>query len=1367
VEYRLLGSLEVLHEGGLPVRLGGLKPRLLLAVLLVHANHVVTVDELVDALWGEDPPATARKTVQYFVHGLRKTLGGAVGDGKDLVATQASGYLLHVEPDALDVQRFEAALRRAWQAEAGGDLRTVAAALTEGLAEWRGPALADFTAEPSLQPVIAQLEEQRLAATEELAEARLALGEHAELVGELEALRRSAPLRERAHELLMIALYRSGRQAEALTLYRRFRDRLVEELGLEPGPELRRLEARMLAQDPTLAVPASPALREPPATQDRPLDTAPGQADTATGPAPVREERRTITALVAGMAAPGGEASDPEDERARSGRAMERPLEAISLYGGTVMTVFGGTVLAVFGIPKAREDDPERAVRAALAICSSPPDGMTIRVGVDTGEAVVAPRLGWGGTAGDRQLALAGGVSGLVLDAAVRLQLQLGTPAGGVLVGEAAYRATQRRIVYADGGPPWRPVRPRSRSGMAADDGPGRRSPLVERRHELMVLASMLGRVRQERVPQLVTVVGAPGIGKTRLVAELARRAEKDPDLITWRVGRSPAYGRREDGSESGVVFWALAEIIRAQVGIDGADSRQAAEAKLQAAVAGLFDDPADATAVAGQLRRLLHLGPAGDPDPDADQRHAAFSAWGRFLSAVAEGRPLVLVFEDVHWASDALLLFIDELADWVGPVPLLVVCTGRPELLEGQAQWGGGKPNAATISLGPLSQAGAAALLDSLLAAEGTSLEAATREQLLDAAGGNPLFLEEYVRMLGDRSIEGALPVPETVQQLITARIDQLEDPHRVLLHDMAVIGEPGWTGSLAALSALPPEELSEGLAHLARQELLRRVRTGPAGEEPAYVFWHPIIREVAYGQLVRAERAEKHRRVAAWLEDHDTGPVTEHTELLAHHYEQALALTGALGQPTEELADRARVAFRAAGDRAASVGAPATAARYYQQALQLCPAHDPDRPELLFALGRARTYSDHAGQDLLLPARDAFAAAGRSDRVAEVEMLMALNALTHGNIVQADRHLTSVLSRDAPASPSFAVALAQGVMGFAITDQYSRALELVDRALDMAEQVDRPDARAHALTGRGLALLKSGRAEGVADLEQAVALLAAQKHPNVHYARWDLAWGLLLHGDLDQCARIVHDGCQAAMAARAATARWFDHIAAVLDYHRGNWQKALDVLMPALDRRPDPQDGYLRPWQHLVAAQIHAGRGRLDRARELAVAARNLAEQTGNLRDQQSALGLVGWLELTAGWREHAADQLERLQSLQRRVAGAAVAPPEQGLLLVALDLPADRLPALAPTGWHLAVAALAKRDFAGATECYGRIGTPVEQARVRLAAARWLTEHDRPDDALSELDQAIPVLKHAGASGWLSAARTLRSRLALATS
>jgi DNA-binding SARP family transcriptional activator/class 3 adenylate cyclase len=457
VEFRILGPLEVLDDHGRPLALGGAKQRALLAVLLLHVGEVVSAERLIDELWGEDPPETARSVLQVYVANLRKVLeptrprraAGAV------LRTQPPGYLVDLSPEEFDLTRFERLAAEGRTALAAADPAQAARLLRDAEGLWRGPALGDVTLAASGQGEVVRLQERRPAALEDRIEAELALGRHAELVGELEALVAAHPLRERLHGQLMLTLYRSGRQAEALEAYRRTHETLAEELGIDPSPALQELQRAILAQDPTLAppAPARHATRAPVIHDGAQADAAAALSPVATGPPVVacqrcgqenperaercaacgaslapaqrigREERKVVTVLACELVNPSGPAdgADPEDLRAGLRPYQARVREELERFGGRVERSVGTGVLAVFGAPVAHEDDPERAVRAALAIrdtvaeLKQTPSALTleIQIGITTGEALVAA-----GASSDAEAA----ITGAVIANAARLQ---------------------------------------------------------------------------------------------------------------------------------------------------------------------------------------------------------------------------------------------------------------------------------------------------------------------------------------------------------------------------------------------------------------------------------------------------------------------------------------------------------------------------------------------------------------------------------------------------------------------------------------------------------------------------------------------------------------------------------------------------------------------------------------------------------------------------------------------------------------------------------------------------------------------------------------------------------------------------------
>ncbi|HZA82336.1 MAG TPA: BTAD domain-containing putative transcriptional regulator, partial [Actinomycetes bacterium] len=664
IDFFLLGPLEA-RQRERPLRLGSIKHRMLLAKLLLHPNQVVSTEELIVAVWGEEPPPTVKQSLQNHVASLRKSLEAGNGSGPPrTLLTRDPGYLLRVDPERLDLHRFQRLDREGRQALAAGDPARAADLLRQALTLWRGPALADVAASTDIAwPELVGVEELQVASTEARIEAELALGRHPELVAELEALVRLYPLREHLHGQLMLALYRSGRQADALAAYRAARKVLVDELGIEPSVGLQRLEQAILAQDPALdlLVPARSGQAE--------ADGGHPAADPGAGPAPDgggSVERKLVSVLFAEIDEPLGEAGerDPEDVSSMLDRHLDRVRAEIESFGGTVEHAIGGITMATFGVPQTREDDPERAVRAALAIrdALAGTDGVELRLAVTTGEALV--------TDGAR-------VSGDPVATCARLQQA--APPGTVLVSEATGRATERSISY---GPAsllalagrarpmsvWSALEPRNRTGMdALAAGP---VPLVGRDRELGLLLEAFRRAKAERRPRMVTLLGPPGIGKSRLVAELGRALDADSDLVTWRQGRASPWDEGRSSPAGGVTYWGLAEIVKAEAGILETDSADRVGRRLSRVVAhAMADDPAAIDRVTGHLRGLVGEGDGAPVQPG--RRDEAFTAWRRFLYGLANRRPLVLVLEDLHWADDALLDFLQELLEPTGQATL------------------------------------------------------------------------------------------------------------------------------------------------------------------------------------------------------------------------------------------------------------------------------------------------------------------------------------------------------------------------------------------------------------------------------------------------------------------------------------------------------------------------------------------------------------------------------------------------------------------------------------------------------------------------------------------------------------------------
>ena len=902
VELALLGPFEVVVDGR-PVSLRP-KQRALLAVLALRAGEPVSVDRLVDDLWGERPPATATASLQNAVSLTRRALGDGV------LVTSAGGYALAVAPEQVDALRFEQLVAEAQ--EARGEER--AAALRRALGLWRGAALGDLAFEPFAAAESPRLDELRLSAREQLAETELALGRHESVLGELEALVESSPFRERPRALLMLALYRSGRQADALEAFQAARHVLRDELGLEPSPALRALQAAMLRQDP--------ALDPPEAAQ---LSQFVGE-----------ERRKTVTVVFCDLVGSTALAAslDPEAYRAVLRRYYRLAREVLERHGGTVEKFVGDAVLAVFGVPASREDDALRAVRAVvelrerlaeLNIELEQANGVVLRtrMGVNTGEAIAGqPETG-------QSFATGYAVN-------VAAKLQQAAPANGVLLGAPTYRLV-RDAVAAEA------VEPLAIGGAATPipaflvarvdpDAPGvarnLEAPLVGRDDELTALRAEFDAARDAQACRVAAVIGDAGIGKSRLATELSVLVA---DEATVLIGRCVSYGE-------GATYLPVAEVVRRLVP-DGSE----------AGIAALLPDDADARLVARRVRELLGWAEGAPPPGEG------FWAVRRLLEAVARARPLLLVLEDVHWAEPTLLDLVDHLAEQATRAPMLVLCLARPDLLESRPSW-----EARVLSrLAPLSDEESAELLDNLA---GVPEEA--RRRIVATAEGNALFVEQLHAYAVEAGQEALAAVPPTVDALLASRLDRLPEAERAVLERAAVVGREFWR---AAVDELSERTTRAELESLALRGLVRPARSVLAGED-ALAFHHVLIRDVAYAGITKERRSKLHERVAGWLDDRE--PVWD--ELVGYHLEQAHALRLELAPPDDEsarLADAAGLRLGRAGIRAwKRADAPATE-NLLGRATTLLPSHHRQRGVLLCELALARrTLNDPDGADAAL---------------------------------------------------------------------------------------------------------------------------------------------------------------------------------------------------------------------------------------------------------------------------------------------------------------------------------------------------------------------------------------------------------------
>jgi class 3 adenylate cyclase/tetratricopeptide (TPR) repeat protein len=686
-------------------------------------------------------------------------------------------------------------------------------------------------------------------------------------------------------------------------------------------------------------------------------------------PPELSEERRRATVLFADLSGYTAiaEQLDPEDTKALVDGALRRLSREVTDRGGHVDKYIGDNVMAVFGAPVAHEDDPERAVRAGLAMQAAMSEinaeiggraatsgvELALRVGINSGE-VLAGRIG------DQYT-----VIGDTVNVAARLQAASGI--GSVTVGASTQRSTAAAISYRDLEPlalkgkslpipAWEALgvadpANRSRSRPAA-------APLVGRQEELALLLSLFERAVKESRPYLVTVFGQAGVGKSRLLNELAGALADRAEPAETLVGHSPAYG-------TATTYAALGEILRERFGISRAEPPQVGVAKLVAGIEGLAEqaEAADAARTAAQIARVLGIDDRGEARGDVDPeqvRDRIFAAVRLVLELLSERAPLVLAIEDIHWADESMLDLIEHLAGW-GRGPVLIVCLARDELLERRPSWGGGRRNATTISLDPLSGREAEDLVRSLFAGQEGGTELA--QQVAERSGGNPLFAEEMVNRLREEEDGGTGELPDSVHAVLAARLDALGPDERRLLQAASIVGQSFWdrvVGELAGGVAVDGP-----LAALVEKDLLTASTASRVAGEREFAFKHALIRDVAYETLPRAVRARQHFELAGLIEGRLGANREGVAALLAEHRGRAATLAEQADFPVAEL-QRMRIgaahAFEVAGDVAAGLYSNAEALAHYTKALDLPAGLEPgERARIEERLGDTAFRSGH----------------------------------------------------------------------------------------------------------------------------------------------------------------------------------------------------------------------------------------------------------------------------------------------------------------------------------------------------------------------------------------------------------------------
>jgi len=808
--------------------------------------------------------------------------------------------------------------------------------------------------------------------------------------------------------------------------------------------------------------------------------TTAGSQRTPPGPL---AERRMVSILFADLVGftPFAEERDVEEVRDILSQYFELASDVVLRHGGTVEKFIGDAVMAIWGAPAAHEDDAERAVRAGLELIEAVHAlGPTIqaRAGVLTGEAAV--------TIGATNQGM---VAGDLVNTASRLQSV--APPGAILVGETTVRTAHGAIVFEEAGeqtlkgkaspvPAWRAVRVVAERG-GRNRADSLEAPFVGRDGDLRLMKDLFHASGREERIRLVSVMGPAGIGKSRLAWEFIKYADGLAETVYYHSGRSPAYG-------DGITFWALGEMVRARAELLETDDEPTTRAKLHDTVARWITDDAERNWVERALLALLGI-ESGAPSEEL------FGAWRIFFERIAASGPVVLLLEDFHFADTGLLDFVDHLLAWSKRAPIFVITLARPELLEKRPDWGAGKRNFHSMVLEPLQPAEMRDLITGLV----PGLPVSAVRAIVERADGIPLYAVETVRMLvanGHLSPEAgsyvpvgdlsSLAVPESLTALIASRLDALDAPERSVLLDAAVLGQSFSLSALSAVSGVDEAALEPRLATLVRRELLTREVDARSPERGQYVFVQALIREVAYSTLARKDRKASHLAAARFFESLETD---ELAGALAGHYLAAHA-NAAQGAEADALAAQARIALKAAADRASTLGAYDQAVSFLAQALTVTTVAEEEADLLEHAGDAARTAAQYdRAEDFLRRAVELRRAAG--DRLPAARATASLAwALLEGRSSEAASELLEAATAefaDLAPDPVVATLEVHLARAYVDSDQGARAIEATERVLQSAEPRDLLPIVTRALIIKGAALGRMGRKR------EAIALIRA----------------------------------------------------------------------------------------------------------------------------------------------------------------------------------------------------------------------------------------------------------------------------------
>ncbi len=930
------------------------------------------------------------------------------------------------------------------------------------------------------------------------------------------------------------------------------------------------------------------------------------------------------------------ELADPEQVRTVQREYFVTVRDVVHQYGGILEKYIGDAVMAVFGAPIATEDDALRAVRAGLEAQRVLSHGRlgqfaTFRVGIATGEALVdLAAMHDGGQAM---------ASGDVVITASRMQTV--SPEGGVLVCDVTATATQHEIEYVE--QPSLTLRGRStprRLFLAISARLHRRhrdesTPMVNREHEHGLLITALHRTIHDNRTQLITIFGPAGIGKSRLLRELARYARRRHDgKVKWRIGHCPPFGEN-------VTYAALAEIVKAELGILDTDDHATVKSRLDSALQAITS-PQEAARLTEALGPLVGLPAAGLKPEEHEQ------AWRRFLITMASAGPTVLVFEDMHWADQKMLRLVEMLGSLGPGVPLLIIATARPELRERRPDWTSAVTGAVSMSLGPMPDEHIGTLYE-LMFGQAVFPEESIKP-LVELAGGNPLYAHEFVRMLVEKgelrpvgdtwtlSDPDRAQMPLTVQAVISNRIDLLDQTDRAVLQAAAVVGIHFWPNAVAAVLGMTVDVVNRSLQRLQQRDLVTEQPGSAMAGQVEYGFRHVLVRDVCYQRLPRAQRVTHHSHTADWLESLLDDRANDLAEVIANHRWAAHEISRTIGMDPAPYAPAARTALHRAARRAYGLGALDAAIVAVDRALGLKLDDDP-KLELLsaeFALVRdGDTFLADGGVNKLQALADQLDGLGDYGSAARALMLLGTAARTQADRAAALSYLDRAVNRyeSLPESLEQAEALLELARVHMINYEMSPAIAAAEAAADTADRLALVEVNAEARVTWATARFLAGDPDGMAELEAVTAYAREQQLTILRRAMSNLAFAAAEEGDIARSYQLLDESEKLRSKGSLVSTPYNQ---AQVAYFAGDWGKqiaetAKTMRLPSAEWDPEavlatawlqvirgeePNDdavmsvlnsarhsGFHRPLRSAVAhtALYRALQGRMDEAGEL----------------------------------------------------------------------------------------------------------------------------------------------------------------------